>query len=500
MHQQIRRISTRPGLAALPLTRLIRSAVVLHGCASDGLVSAASSLLTRAAAGSAPPLLARASLALARSTVFRQFVAGESLDDVHQTAAQLRSAGVRCIVDHSTEESEAAGARAGNLQAKLDVLRLLGRELRGACSFVPVKLTALISPALLERLAAAVAAEPRARSWGMEEAVAAAGLSPTEHAELRVSIDGLRSLCLAGAEAGVGLLLDAEQTHRQPAIHLLARDLMREYNRNGRAVVHNTHQAYLRGAQSRIGDELGRAQREGYTLGVKLVRGAYRSAELARGSGHLLHATKQETDREYDGCASLLLDAALRPAGGAAAGMDRNVSKDGSRDASRNGSTGVSRDVSSDASMRECTDMPRDASLDSSLDGGASRDASTAASRDASRGSLANAPGDAFRDASQDTTRDASMEASMNVSTGGGSGASPPSTAGHPDSSTSVLAQASLVLATHNRASTSAVAAALLQAGHPPDQAGVHFAQILGGRPAPYRRSPARAGRSIMFG
>lgn len=477
MHQQIRRISTRPGLAALPLTRLLRSAVVLHGCASDGLVSAASSLLTRAAAGSAPPLLARASLALARSTVFRQFVAGESLDDVHQTAAQLRSAGVRCIVDHSTEESEAAGARAGNLQAKLDVLRLLGRELRGACSFVPVKLTALISPALLERLAAAVEAEPRARSWGMEEAVAAAGLSPTEHAELRVSIDGLRSLCLAGAEAGVGLLLDAEQTHRQPAIHLLARDLMREYNRNGRAVVHDTHQAYLRGAQSRIGDELGRAQREGYTLGVKLVRGAYRSAELARGSGHLLHATKQETDREYDGCASLLLDAALRPAGGAGAGMDRNASKDGSRDASRNGSTGVSRDVPSDASMRECTDMPRDASLDSSPDGGAS----TAASR----GSSANAPGDAFRDASQDTTRDASMEASMNVSTGGGFGASPPSTAGHPDGSTSVLAQASLVLATHNRASTSTVAAALLQAGHPPDQAGVHFAQILGGRPAP---------------
>jgi proline dehydrogenase/hydroxyproline oxidase len=415
---------------------LLRSTVVLHACASDGVVSAATSLLTRATAGAAPPLLARAALVLAHSTVIRQFVAGERLADVHGIAAQLLSTGVRCIVDHSTEESEAAGARAGNLQAKLDVLRLLSRELRGSCSFVPVKLTALVSPAQLERLAAALGSEPFPRSWGMEEAVTAAGLSSPERAELQTSVDGLRSLCSAAAEAGVGLLLDAEQTHRQPAIHLLARDLMREFNRDGRALVHDTHQAYLRGAQSRIEEELRRAQAGGYTLGVKLVRGAYRVAELARGSGHLLHDTKGGTDREYDGCAALLLGAAVRRSGGFGDGKGM----------------GGSGDVSGDVKM----------------------DASGGVSGDASRGQ--------FRDASSDASRGEAWDASREASAVGGSAAVSPSTAEHHAGCAGARPQASLVLATHNRASTSAIAEALRRSGHPPDQAGVHFAQILGAR------------------
>ncbi|KAL8744340.1 MAG: hypothetical protein Q9184_008008, partial [Pyrenodesmia sp. 2 TL-2023] len=45
------------------------------------------------------------------------------------------------------------------------------------------------------------------------------------------------------------------------------------------------------------------AQREGFTLGVKLVRGAY----MASDPRHLIWATKKETDRAFDGIAESLL-------------------------------------------------------------------------------------------------------------------------------------------------------------------------------------------------
>ena len=54
----------------------------------------------------------------------------------------------------------------------------------------------------------------------------------------------LRTLCEGAREIGVPLLLDAEQTHRQPAIRLLARTLASEYNASAAAppLVYDTHQ------------------------------------------------------------------------------------------------------------------------------------------------------------------------------------------------------------------------------------------------------------------
>ena len=46
---------------------------------------------------------------------------------------------------------------------------------------------------------------------------------------------GLRELCDGARAAALPLLLDAEQTHRQPAIGMLARALSREYNPPGAA-------------------------------------------------------------------------------------------------------------------------------------------------------------------------------------------------------------------------------------------------------------------------
>ena len=95
---------TARGLGALPTTQLVRSTVLLHACASRAVVLAGCALLR--AAVQRPDGLGRPALIAARHTFFRQFVAGERLGDVQTVAAQLSASGVRCIVDHSTEELE----------------------------------------------------------------------------------------------------------------------------------------------------------------------------------------------------------------------------------------------------------------------------------------------------------------------------------------------------------------------------------------------------------
>ena len=258
-------------------------------------------------------------LNIARATIFRHFVAGEEMADVQDACKTLSKFGVRCIVDHSTEELAEEHLRQRNLEAKLQLLQSLSTELGPACSFVPVKATGLISPALLERLTdGIVLAADEKDLESVADAAAAVQLNAAEEAELASASDRLRGLCEGAQAAGIPLLLDAEQTHRQPAIRLFARALAAEFNTTagGAPILYDTHQAYLRGAEDRIARELAHARANGYTLAVKLVRGAYRAAESERDAS-VLQPSKACTDEAYDRCAELLLDAAVGPSGGA---------------------------------------------------------------------------------------------------------------------------------------------------------------------------------------
>ena len=67
--------------------------------------------------------------------------------------------------------------------------------------------------------------------------------------------------------------------------------------------MYGTYQAYLRSTPATLAEHLDIAQREGFRLGVKLVRGAY----LGSDPRHLFWAEKEETDRVYDGIAEALI-------------------------------------------------------------------------------------------------------------------------------------------------------------------------------------------------
>lgn len=266
--------------------------------------------------------IARALVTALRSSLFKLYVAGEALDDCAEVSQRLAIHRMKMIVDHSTEEQETEEAWEGNLAAKRTLFGAVRRELgEGSVSFVPIKVTALCSPALLETMSSIIAQES---DWESRSVDPSAQLSDTEADLLDRALANLDAICGYARHAGVGVLFDAEQSHRQPAIEHIALRLMRRYNKPGSApIVYNTFQMYLRGAPERLGRDLVEAETGGFTMAVKLVRGAYIADEEARaraqGRPSPIAPSKAHTDKQYDQGVSLLLDSISRAdaAGGA---------------------------------------------------------------------------------------------------------------------------------------------------------------------------------------
>ena len=83
-------------------------------------------------------------------------------------------------------------------------------------------------------------------------------------------------------------------------------NLASKYNkqRPGYAALYNTYQMYLKSAPDTLSKHLAEALEKGFTLGIKLVRGAYLESEPR----HLIHDTKLNTDESYDGVSEGLLN------------------------------------------------------------------------------------------------------------------------------------------------------------------------------------------------
>ncbi|KAL2206952.1 FAD-linked oxidoreductase [Sarocladium strictum] len=114
-------------------------------------------------------------------------------------------------------------------------------------------------------------------------------------------------ICHLTRERGCRLWIDAEQQALQTTLDRWAIDIMRKHNTNGQALVYNTIQAYLKGARANASQHLILAAREGWTLGIKLVRGAYLDNEFRS----LIHDTKEDTASSYDDIADMLISQRL---------------------------------------------------------------------------------------------------------------------------------------------------------------------------------------------
>lgn len=166
----------------------------------------------------------------------------------------------------------------------------------GNTGFAAIKLTALGRPKLLMKLSKIID-YMRAIEGGEQRAECLSELlerfnrlnqtdiSTLDEDEEEMLLNLMRRVNRIAAYAsqvgGARCMIDAEQTYMQPAINMIAMELMRQYNRR-EPIIFNTYQCYLKSAYDQLSRDLAMARRENFFFGAKLVRGAYMDQERAR--------------------------------------------------------------------------------------------------------------------------------------------------------------------------------------------------------------------------
>ncbi|KAI9043169.1 putative proline oxidase Put1 [Aspergillus affinis] len=228
---------------------------------------------------------------LLRTTIYNHFCAGTNEIGVRRTVQDMKSLGFKGVILGYARESvarmEGADSRWETVsqkgleesaveewkQGNLRTLKMIGEG-----DYLSVKFTGA-GPAAVEALARGDLVPPPQIKQAITE------------------------LCAATAAQNSRLWIDAEQQVFQPAIDAWTIDLMRQFNRQGAVVVLNTIQAYLKSSAENVHHHLCLAGKEGWSLGIKLVRGAY----IAHDIRSRIHDTKADTDRNYNHIVECLL-------------------------------------------------------------------------------------------------------------------------------------------------------------------------------------------------
>ena len=283
-------------LAVLPLTNVFRSLMTTTVSSSPFLLRPSLAIMS-ILANTANPVLNPDKNPILRfflkKTFYAQFCAGENGPEVRQTIDSLKRIGFSGVILCYAREVVLTEAQTKDLSSCASgaaAKECVRTEINpwAAGTMETVRLTPPGDFVALKFTGAG-----RQALYALSQR-----LSPPE--ALASAID---RICELAASRGVRLLFDAEQQALQPGIDDWSLEYMRKYNTPDSAVVYGTYQVYLKAAPAILSRHLAAAHEGGFSLGVKLVRGAY----LGTDPRHLIHDTKADTDAAYDGVSEALL-------------------------------------------------------------------------------------------------------------------------------------------------------------------------------------------------
>jgi proline dehydrogenase len=218
-----------------------------------------------------------------KNTVFEHFCGGENIEESLITVEQLGEYGIGTILDYSVEGGESEEGFDGT---KDEILRTIATAKDNPhIPFCVFKTTGLANTPLLQKLTE--------------------GKALTEKEEIRYQRvrERVLEICQAAYDAGVPVLMDAEETWIQKPIDDLSYEMMEKFNKE-RAIVFNTYQMYRKDMLQNLRNAFHYAAMNNYYLGAKLVRGAYMEKERDRaedkGYESPIHDTKRDTDDSFD--------------------------------------------------------------------------------------------------------------------------------------------------------------------------------------------------------
>ncbi|XP_029384067.1 hydroxyproline dehydrogenase [Echeneis naucrates] len=293
---------------------LLRAMAVFQFCSFPVLVNNCGKLMSIART-----LLGRRGFSLLlRPTVYAQFVAGENESEISESMEKMSVLGLRPMLAVPIEEDlgESTGEKRydDNMETMLECVRMSHSNAWSRDPMMQLKITALLSPELCVKLTALNAQQLYDLNLVVRamdgEPISFPGLDDSEAAHFLCGLHRLNKIAEASVNK-VRVLVDAEYTYMNPALSLVTMAMMKKFNKDG-AWIWNTYQCYLKESRSLLLEALSLAKNEGFSLGVKLVRGAYMDKErkLAEKEGRAdpIHQSWEDTNDSYNGSLGVMLE------------------------------------------------------------------------------------------------------------------------------------------------------------------------------------------------
>jgi len=228
---------------------------------------------------------------LIRATVFDHFCGGVNEKDCLPTVDKLWKKNVYSILDYSVEGKDTEDPLDNALSVTLNILDFVKEK--DAIPFAVFKPTGYGRILLYKKLGEG---KP---------------LTTSEKSEWERVVKRFDATCKKAHDLGVSLLIDAEESWMQDAADELVEEMMRRYNTE-KAIVFNTIQLYRWDRLAYLKKLQKKAEKEGFKMGIKVVRGAYleKENERAEKKGYKtpICATKKETDENFNKTITYILE------------------------------------------------------------------------------------------------------------------------------------------------------------------------------------------------
>jgi len=235
-----------------------------------------------------------------RSTIFSQFVGGETLQETAAVAKKLGEYNVEVILDYGVEGGD--DGEAGFDHATEEFIKVIDyAATQSNIPFMSIKVTGLVRFGLLETIDAGMNAIEGSLMNRYNAVIAS--LLESEREEWKQVIVRINKICQTGNDKNIGVLVDAEETWIQDPVDALTILMMDNFNKS-KAVVYNTMQFYRHDRLAFLKDSYEAAEQKNFILGAKLVRGAYMEKERKRAAEKNytspIQLNKKSTDNDYN--------------------------------------------------------------------------------------------------------------------------------------------------------------------------------------------------------
>lgn len=228
---------------------------------------------------------------LIRATVFDHFCGGVSEEDCMPVVDKMWNNGVYSVLDYSVEGKDTEDPLDDALEKNLQILNFVKEK--QAMPFAVFKPTGYGRFALFQKIGEGKT------------------LTPSEQAEWARVKERFQATCKKAHDLGVSLLIDAEESWMQDAADELVEEMMRIYNRE-KAIVFNTLQMYRWDRMDYLRKLHETANKDGFKIGVKVVRGAYLEKENERaetmGYPTPICPSKKASDENFDVAVEYIVD------------------------------------------------------------------------------------------------------------------------------------------------------------------------------------------------